>query len=519
SSPSRAPDTTSPPLHQPNTLPLNANPPPPLVEPAPPRVQRAPSRYPLLHIRYPIVPPPSRPPSSSPEAENSPSPSPPSTHPPSPPARMIDINQPPPSSPTDSSPILGNEVHSDSRLHELVEGLTTSISSEDEHFIPPGSPSTVISPQKVFLLTWYNHSCTRMPAVLTDPIPHTGEDESVGLEDIVLNDHEAAVEPVLDTDIEDTAEPDLEAEVRNLTSIPTKKRKGLGRIFATRSKAVLGQPLKKKPRRAPPSVQPKHSVLTPRKSPRTAVDRPEDTAGPSRVRATRSSSNTRSIPRPPMRFDGFSSEVARLRFDKIKNKQILPDKGFDRRSVDEFSFIRESINVGDVVEKAILYCAKRRQGKLFFPGLIHKLLMKAGVPEFTDDLVIKECEEKWTIDIKAVSRLRERSERGRDGPDLNRTMDEIVELNGSMMDLLIEQKAELIEKIEAMHADFNKRLKASEKRMKKRFEKLKDGLETEVAGKLTRMQQKLSKYKTEAKRLRTRMASMAARSTQPTPSE
>ncbi|XP_024996770.1 leucine-rich repeat extensin-like protein 5 [Cynara cardunculus var. scolymus] len=218
-----------------------------IADPSPPRERRTP--------RHPPSPPP--------EIDNPPSPPPPSNvAPPSPLARMIDINQLPPSSPpTVSSPNLGNEVHPVSRLHELVEGLTTSDSSEDEHFIPPCSPSTVLSPPKIYLLTWYNHPCTRMPTVLTDPIPHTGEDESVGLEDIDLNemdedistphsehDHEANVEPDEETVVEADVEPDLEAEVRNLTSIPTRKRKGLRRIFATRSKVVHSQPLKKRPR-------------------------------------------------------------------------------------------------------------------------------------------------------------------------------------------------------------------------------------------------------------------------------
>ncbi|XP_024986544.1 merozoite surface protein CMZ-8-like [Cynara cardunculus var. scolymus] len=142
---------------------------------SPPRARRT--------LRRPPSPPPPPPP-------------PPSTvEPPSLPSRMIDINASPPSSPpssppTVSSPKLGSEVNPISSPNELIEGVTTSDSSEDELFIPPCSPSTVLSPPKMYFLTWYDHPCTQMPTVLADPIPHTVEDESVGLEDIELNDRE-----------------------------------------------------------------------------------------------------------------------------------------------------------------------------------------------------------------------------------------------------------------------------------------------------------------------------------------
>ena len=72
--------------------------------------------------------------------------------------------------------------------------------------------------------------------------------------------------------------------------------------------------------------------------------RPDEIAGPSRVRATHRMSNTKPIPRPQQQFNGFSTEVAQLKFAKIKNKKVLPDKRFDRRSIEEFSFIQDVIN-------------------------------------------------------------------------------------------------------------------------------------------------------------------------------
>ncbi|XP_024969643.1 proline-rich receptor-like protein kinase PERK10 [Cynara cardunculus var. scolymus] len=219
---------------EPEMIDLAANSSPSTSPPSSPLLPRPPIVTPLLADSSPLRARrmPHRPPSPPPPSTDCP-PSPPPTSnitpPSSPPAAVATIAPPPSSPPVDTSPNLGGEVSPISSHNLPVEGLTTSDSSEDENFVPPKSPSTVLSPSKLYFLTWYDQPCAHMPeaTVLTDSTPHIVEDEIVGLDHIEMHDREE----VYDTP---HSEADSEANIRNLTPIPTKKIKGLGRIFAAR---------------------------------------------------------------------------------------------------------------------------------------------------------------------------------------------------------------------------------------------------------------------------------------------
>ncbi|XP_024965914.1 leucine-rich repeat extensin-like protein 5 [Cynara cardunculus var. scolymus] len=261
----------------------------PLIAESPPRARRT--------ARRPLSPPP-------PSTNCAPSLPPTIVAPPSPPPTAVETTIRPPSSPsTVASPRWGIEVSHVSSPNLPVEGLTTSDSFEDENFVPPQSPLTVLNPSRMYFLTWYDHPCTQMPeaTVLADSMPHI-EDEPVGLDHNEPHDGEEAFDsPYI--------EADLEADVRYLTPIPTRKRKSLGKVFATRSQ-VVDKHTRKRPRRTPPSVQLRHTAFVPRKSPRMATARLDEKAGPSRVRATHRILSTKPVPRPQQLFNGFSTEVA-----------------------------------------------------------------------------------------------------------------------------------------------------------------------------------------------------------------
>lgn len=80
--------------------------------------------------------------------------------------------------------------------------------------------------------------------------------------------------------------------------------------------------------------------------------------------------------------------------------------------------IGRSINLGSIILNSIRECASRTRGKLYFLGLITKMLIKNGVPRHTDDMMVKEKREKWQIDMKAVARLKHRKEKGVGASDI-----------------------------------------------------------------------------------------------------
>ena len=104
----------------------------------------------------------------------------------------------------------------------------------------------------------------------------------------------------------------------------------------------------------------------------------------------------------------------------------------------------KSMNVGEIILKRLRYCAGRVQGKLFFPILIRRLCLEAGVPEYEADEIIKEGEEKWTLGLKEVTRLREKAPKG--SGDLAGVVQSLVDQNKDLMDELLREKREAVEK-------------------------------------------------------------------------
>lgn len=71
----------------------------------------------------------------------------------------------------------------------------------------------------------------------------------------------------------------------------------------------------------------------------------------------------------------------------------------------------KSINIGDIISRSILYCSTRTQGKLFYPSLIHQILVKESVEQYLEDEIVSEGGDIGTIDMKTVSRLRDKKEK------------------------------------------------------------------------------------------------------------
>ncbi|XP_024993132.1 mucin-2-like [Cynara cardunculus var. scolymus] len=208
--------------------------------------------------------------------------------PPSPSLATIDIHSPPLPTLADTTPTtftaganpkLGPEVNLNFSPNSLLEGLTTSDSSvEEDDLMAISSPSpTNLNEATVYLLTWYDQPCTHSPehTVINNSALHTVE-ENIECETNPPTVKEGSVEFVhFAQTVEDhfefdigthsvgeantefpTGEIDLEADLRGRTSIPTKKRKGLGRVFTTKSKPVERQPTRKRANRTPTPLEP-----------------------------------------------------------------------------------------------------------------------------------------------------------------------------------------------------------------------------------------------------------------------
>ncbi|KAI3727963.1 hypothetical protein L6452_16587 [Arctium lappa] len=102
---------------------------------------------------------------------------------------------------------------------------------------------------------------------------------------------------------------------------------------------------------------------------------------------------------------------------------------------------------------SIRECATRTRGKLYFPGLLTKMLVKAGVPQYKDDLIVKEQREKWQIDMKAVTRLSNRKEKPVEAADLLTLVQDLLAQNTAVMEAMNKQRTEGLEKMEILREE------------------------------------------------------------------
>ena len=112
-----------------------------------------------------------------------------------------------------------------------------------------------------------------------------------------------------------------------------------------------------------------------------------------------------------------------------------------------------TINIGRIMVSSIKECATHARRKLFFAGTITNMLTKAGVPQYTEDMIVREQREKCMIDMKAVTRLRERKDRGIGAAEMMCMMQELLTQNSNLLDAVLKQRNECMNKIEDLREE------------------------------------------------------------------
>ncbi|KAJ9552364.1 hypothetical protein OSB04_016409 [Centaurea solstitialis] len=165
-------------------------------------------------------------------------------------------------------------------------------------------------------------------------------------------------------------------------------------------------------------------------------------------------------------------------------------------------------DVGSVIIKWISYCANRNQGKLFFPTLLHALLLRAGVPQYKSDKFAPLGKEKWSIDTKSVSRLlREKAATD----DVNGMIQELLNQGSTILDTMIEQSISFDEKLETLQNEVTAKIEEGHNRMIKTMKKMKADMEGESKKKAKRLWVKLKAAKAAVKKGRKEIAELKAK--------
>ncbi|KAI3772810.1 hypothetical protein L6452_04004 [Arctium lappa] len=115
----------------------------------------------------------------------------------------------------------------------------------------------------------------------------------------------------------------------------------------------------------------------------------------------------------------------------------------------------KTINFGRIIMRSIRECSTRSKsrGKFYFPGMLTKLLTDMGVPRYIDDLVLKKQRERFQMDMKEVQRLRDRKEKGVGANEMVGMMQEVLAQNSNLMDTILQQRNEFIERLEDLKVE------------------------------------------------------------------
>ncbi|KAI3735319.1 hypothetical protein L6452_14814 [Arctium lappa] len=192
------------------------------------------------------------------------------------------------------------------------------------------------------------------------------------------------------------------------------------------------------------------------------------------------------ITKPEAELGGLSSQAVVDMFDRLREiwrhfraNQLKPDANvwvnFLRHSIaptthqtyvsmDRMLLLYclmqgKSINFGQIILKSLMGSVGAARGGMYFAGMLTKMLVQKGVPQYNNDQIVKEAKGKWKIDLKLVSRLRESRQGGAQAyaPTM---LQDLMAQNNQLLEGLQTQKNEFMDKIDNLKTDLAEKLKA-----------------------------------------------------------